>query len=135
MVHYPILKTMGQLAMRNLMVCALGVCFALFQIFGVHAQTQSPPGAGHGFLIDKHVAAKVTCAQCHTQSTAKAPDTPTCLSCHGGTYAKLAEMTKGDQPNPHLSHRGEEPCASCHHVHMASVTLCNQCHTYDMTTP
>lgn len=99
------------------------------------AQTPSAPGAGHGFLIDKHVAAGVTCAKCHIESTAKAPETVTCLACHGGTYAKLAEMTKGDQPNPHLSHRGEEPCASCHHVHMASVTLCNQCHTYDMTTP
>lgn len=123
--------------MRSLMVFALGAFLALSQILGLHAQAQAPaaPGAGHGFLIDKHVAAGVTCAQCHTQSTAKAPDTPTCLLCHGGTYAKLAEMTKGDQPNPHLSHRGEEPCASCHHVHMASVTLCNQCHTYDMTTP
>ena len=99
------------------------------------AQAPAAPGAGHGFLIDKHVAAGVTCAQCHKQSTATPPDMPTCLSCHGGSYAKLAEMTKGDEPNPHSSHRGEEPCASCHHVHMASVTLCNQCHTYDMTTP
>lgn len=113
-------------------------------VFGVlagavftHAAAQSPaaPGAGHGFLIDKHVAAGLNCAACHKESTATAPDTATCLSCHGGTYAKLAQMTGQDQPNPHASHQGDIPCAQCHHVHQASVTLCNQCHTFDMRTP
>jgi fumarate reductase flavoprotein subunit len=105
----------------------------------MHALAQSPtasvPGAGHGFLIDKHAAAGLACNKCHTESTAKAPETATCLACHGGTYDKLAATTAQDQPNPHASHRGQVSCAECHHVHMASVTLCNQCHTYDMTTP
>jgi fumarate reductase flavoprotein subunit len=108
---------------------------AQFAILGAFAQAPAAPGADHGFLIDKHVAARISCAQCHAQSTATPPPTATCLSCHGGTYAKLAAMTAKDAPNPHASHRGDVDCAECHHVHKASVTLCNQCHTYDMTTP
>jgi len=107
---------------------------AQFAVLAALAQTPAP-GAGHGFLIDKHAAKGVSCAQCHTQSTATPPTTATCLSCHGGTYEKLAAMTQKDEPNPHASHRGDVDCAECHHVHKASVTLCNQCHTYDMTTP
>lgn len=99
------------------------------------AQTAPAPGAGKGFLIDKHAAAGVTCAKCHVESTAKPPAMATCLSCHGGTYAKLAAQTAQDQPNPHESHRGEVDCAECHHVHKVSVTKCNECHTYDMKTP
>jgi len=102
----------------------------------MHALAQtSAPGAGHGFLIDKHMKANVDCAKCHTQSTATPPTMVTCLSCHGGTYEKLAAMTEKDMPNPHASHRGDVDCDQCHHVHKASETVCNQCHTYDMTTP
>jgi len=108
---------------------------AQFAILSAFGQAPAAPGAGHGFLIDKHVAAGISCAQCHTQSTATPPTTATCLSCHGGAYDKLAAMTVKDEPNPHASHRGDVDCAECHHVHKASVTLCNQCHTYDMTTP
>ncbi|HEY1310496.1 MAG TPA: cytochrome c3 family protein, partial [Pseudolabrys sp.] len=94
--------------MRAFSIVVLSVVAGLSQAIIMHALAQSPtPGAGHGFLIDKHVAAGVTCAKCHTVSTAKAPETAACLSCHGGTYAKLAEMTQADQPNPHASHRGE----------------------------
>jgi hypothetical protein len=109
----------------------------LSQVILLSAFAQSPtaPGAGHGFLIDKHVKAGVDCAKCHTQNTKTPPTTETCLSCHGGTYAKLAAMTEKDTPNPHSSHRGDVPCEQCHHVHKASETMCNQCHTYDMTTP
>ena len=102
------------------------------------AQSPAPraaPGAGRGFLIDKHVAAGIDCAACHQESTAKAPATTTCLTCHGGTYAKLAATTEDDEPNPHASHQGEVACLQCHHVHTASTTLCNQCHTFDMKTP
>jgi len=108
---------------------------AQFVILSAFAQAPAAPGAGHGFLIDKHVTKGVSCAQCHTNSTATPPTMATCLSCHGGTYEKLAAITVKDQPNPHASHRGDVDCAECHHVHKASVTLCNQCHTYDMTTP
>jgi fumarate reductase flavoprotein subunit len=127
---------------RHLFVAVFCLLIGLTQAVVLQALAQSPttpttsaPGAGHGFLIDKHVAAGLTCNKCHTVSTAKAPEMATCLSCHGGTYDKLAAMTASDQPNPHASHLGDLPCAQCHHVHMASVTKCNQCHTYDMTTP
>lgn len=104
------------------------------------AQAQAPtpsavPGAGYGFLIDKHVAARVACNACHTAGPATPPEMPTCLGCHGGSYAKLAVMTANARPNPHQSHQGEISCGACHHIHSASVTLCNQCHSYDMTTP
>jgi hypothetical protein len=58
-----------------------------------------------------------------------------CMTCHGGTYGGLGKRTAASMPNPHESHRGEEPCGSCHRVHSASVNLCNQCHSFDMTTP
>ena len=121
---------------RGYLVAVFCLLIGVTQAVALNALAQSSaPGSGHGFLIDKHVAAGLACNKCHTESTAKAPEMATCLSCHGGTYAKLAAMTDKDQPNPHASHRGEVPCAECHHVHMASVTLCNQCHTYDMKTP
>jgi DnaJ-class molecular chaperone len=122
--------------MRTLAVFALSVFIWLSQALAPHALAQSStPGAGHGFLIDKHIANGVTCEKCHTQNTATPPNMETCLTCHGGTYGKLAAMTDQDRPNPHLSHRGDVPCEQCHHVHKASETLCNQCHAYDMTTP
>jgi hypothetical protein len=125
---------------RGLATTVFCLLIGLFQIMvplALAQQSRPPvgPGAGHGFLIDKHAAAGLACNKCHTQSIAKAPDVPTCLTCHGGTYDKLAAITAQSQPNPHASHRGEAACAECHHVHKVSVTLCNQCHTYDMTTP
>jgi len=115
--------------------CCLIVGLTQAIVLGTLAQAEAPaPGSGHGFLIDKHVVAGVTCAKCHTKNTATPPDTPTCLSCHGGTYAKLGATTKSE-PNPHASHQGEIPCAQCHNVHKASVTVCNQCHTFDMKAP
>lgn len=119
---------------RLLLAAAFGLVAAL-AIPAMNAVSQSAPGGGHGFLIDKHVAAHVGCAQCHIKGIAVPSTTAACLSCHGGTYQKLAAMTASDAPNPHESHRGENACAECHHVHKASVTLCNQCHTFDMRTP
>jgi fumarate reductase flavoprotein subunit len=117
---------------RVLLVVVLSMIAALV----TNAASQSATsGGGHGFLIDKHVAARVTCAQCHTVGMAAPPTTVACLTCHGGTYQKLAVSTAKDMPNPHQSHQGEIPCAECHHVHKASVTVCNQCHTFDMSTP
>jgi RecJ-like exonuclease len=116
-------------------VASVLASFAQFAVLSAFAQAPAAPGAGHGFLIDKHVTKGISCAQCHAQNMATPPTTATCLGCHGGTYEKLAATTAKDQPNPHASHRGDLDCAECHHVHKASVTLCNQCHTYDMTTP
>lgn len=105
-------------------------------VLSAAAQSPQPPGAGHGFLIDKHVSAGVTCNKCHTESPpAKEPDQATCLTCHGGTYEKLAAMTASQTPNPHDSHQGPVPCASCHHVHKASENFCSSCHNFEMTVP
>lgn len=104
------------------------------------AQTATPaapvaPGAGHGFLIDKHVAAGLNCAACHSESPpSKQPDAAVCVKCHG-TNAQMAAKTASDQPNPHASHLGEIPCTSCHHIHQASVLYCAQCHNFDLKTP
>ncbi len=102
-----------------------------------HAGAQSPPapGAGHGFLIDKHAAASLNCNACHMESPpAKQPDNAACAKCHGSA-ADLATKTAADQPNPHESHLGDIPCASCHHIHRASETYCAKCHNFDMKTP
>ena len=105
-----------------------------------HAVAQSPsaagaPGAGHGFLIDKHVAAGLNCAACHAESPPSKPaEQAACIKCHG-TNAQLAAKTVNDQPNPHASHLGEIACTSCHHIHQASVLYCAQCHNFDLKTP
>lgn len=91
-------------------------------------------GGGQGFLIDKHARAGVACASCHTVGLNTEPTPQTCLGCHGGSNAALAAATKA-LPNPHESHMGELPCGDCHHVHKASETKCNQCHTFDLKTP
>jgi hypothetical protein len=111
-------------------LAATGIClpFALY--------AQAVPGAGHGFLINKHIAAKLTCADCHPTMPAQPTATATCLGCHGGTYDVLAAQTGADEPNPHQSHQGDVPCAACHHVHKASENFCAQCHTeFHFKTP
>ena len=110
------------------------VLAGLAQLTVPGAQAQAP-GGGRGHLIDKHAAKGVSCGQCHAQGASKPPSTETCLACHGRTYEKLAAMTGNDRPNPHSSHRGEVDCAECHHVHKASVTSCNQCHTFNLISP
>jgi hypothetical protein len=57
------------------------------------------------------------------------PTTAACLRRYGQTYDALAAQSAADQPNPHQSHQGEVPSASCHHVHMASENACVQCHS------
>ena len=104
----------------------------------VIAQAPPPPGApgaGHGFLIDKHMSSGLNCATCHTESPpSKQPDSAVCTRCHG-TNGQMAAKTASDQPNPHASHLGDVPCTSCHHIHQASVLYCAQCHNFDLNTP
>jgi hypothetical protein len=121
-----------------MLMALLAALFGLSALIILHASAQSPPapGSGHGFLIDKHMAAKLNCSACHAESPPSAtPQMAVCLGCHGGSYEKLAAMTAAAQPNPHASHQGPLPCASCHHVHVTSQTFCNSCHNFDMTTP
>ncbi len=99
------------------------------------AAPAAAPGAGHGFLIDKHVAAGLHCASCHSENPPAAePAQAVCTNCHG-TYAQIAAKTAADQPNPHASHLGGIPCSACHHVHKVSVLYCAQCHNFDLQTP
>jgi cytochrome c3-like protein len=123
--------------MQRSQLLAFAVIAACAAVFLTLAAAQSPPtpGAGHGFLIDKHVAAGLSCNACHAENPpAKAADQSACIKCHG-SYKDIAAKTAADQPNPHASHLGDIPCASCHHVHQASVTYCAQCHNFDLTTP
>ena len=54
-------------------------------------------------LADRHVKAGVKCESCHgSDQAAKGPRTvkkETCLACHGGTYAKLADrLARSESP-------------------------------------
>jgi hypothetical protein len=109
---------------------------AIFPAF-LEAVAQAPrgPGGGHGFLIDKHIGAGLNCASCHHDAPPpNAPEMAVCLMCHG-SYQQIASKTASDQPNPHASHVGEIPCASCHHVHKASEMFCNGCHGFALIPP
>lgn len=84
------------------------------------------------YLDHVHLQRGVTCQACHDPFPPVAkPAITVCLSCHGGTYAAVAAKTQNIDPNPHASHRGEEPCTSCHVVHAPFVYMCAQagCHT------
>lgn len=126
--------------MRRTLLFALAVLGGFGAGLLGHAIAQAPrpsaaPGAGHGFLIDKHTSAGVNCAACHTESPpSKQPDPAACIKCHG-TNAQMATKTASDQPNPHASHLGDVPCTSCHHIHQASALYCAQCHNFDLNTP
>lgn len=75
------------------------------------------------------------CETCHgTTLSAGAPalpDTKKCLSCHGGTYEGHAARTAHLGPqNPHLSHKGQVACTTCHHGHRPFTYYCNDCHAF-----
>jgi fumarate reductase flavoprotein subunit len=124
-------------AVNKSSLLAVSVFFAIFAAIVIKAAAQAPsaPGSGHGFLIDKHLAAGVNCVGCHANAPPpQLPAMTVCMDCHG-SYQQIAPKTASDQPNPHASHLGDIPCASCHHVHKASETFCDQCHSFGMTTP
>jgi hypothetical protein len=101
------------------------------------SSTPAPPGGIiQGLLHGKHFDAGVPCAACHTETPpSTAADASTCLNCHGPLSALVAK-TAGDRPNPHAqTHVGPIPCTACHHIHVASESYCNKCHTFDMTVP
>jgi Cytochrome c3 len=112
-----------------------GLAALLTQAAAQSPSSTAAPGAGHGFLIDKHVAVGLNCTACHSESPpAKPADQAVCTKCHG-TYPQLAAKTAKDTPNPHASHLGNIPCTSCHHIHQASVLYCSQCHNFDLKMP
>ena len=57
-------------------------------------------------------------------------DNEKCLSCHGGTYDALAELTADlGRYNPHNSPHGQQNCNECHQGHAAQINVCERCHT------
>lgn len=114
----------------------------------VHAQSTANPGVPavstpvppggivHGLLYEKHLTAGLACAACHGDAPPATPaGASTCLTCHGPVSA-LIEKTTADQPNPHAdAHIGKISCTDCHHIHVASESFCNKCHTFDMEVP
>lgn len=127
--------------MRRILFMSFFLLAALMAVFSaarlqVHAQAAiAAPGAGHGFLIDTHLKAGLNCASCHKEAPpAKAPDSSMCMSCHGA-YDQIAAKTASDNPNPHQSHQGAVPCETCHHIHQASTSFCDQCHAFGMKVP
>ncbi|MBI5650324.1 MAG: cytochrome c3 family protein [Chloroflexi bacterium] len=83
------------------------------------------------YLDNQHMSKGLECNACHsTLSPANSPTTATCLTCHKGSYAAVAELTARVSPNPHKSHEGEIPCAECHRGHQSFVYKCGGvCHT------
>lgn len=109
--------------------CASALLWGLPAAAFAQSQQAQAPGFGHGFLIDKHLAAGLTCSSCHAESPPSKPAAATtCLTCHGGSYDTLAGTTAKDDPNPHQSHLGNIPCGACHEVHNASRNVCASCH-------
>ena len=107
-----------------------GALTALALIFVTSAAFAADPP----MLADRHVKAGVKCESCHgSDQAAKGPRTvkkETCLACHGGTYAKLAEKTDSLEVNPHDSHLGEIECTKCHRGHQKPVLECARCHDF-----
>lgn len=98
------------------------------------AMTTPAMAQAHGFLIDRHTAAGVTCQACHGGAAFTEPVAmAACTGCHG-SYAELAAMTPWE-PNPHHSHMGEVECSACHNIHKASESFCDQCHSFGMQVP
>jgi hypothetical protein len=84
------------------------------------------------YLDHVHLTNGLTCQSCHDSlPPTSTPTMALCLSCHGGTYAAVAAKTTSIVPNPHASHRGEEPCTSCHRIHAPFEYMCTRagCHT------
>ncbi|WP_295478973.1 cytochrome c3 family protein [Sutterella sp.] len=95
----------------------------------------APTNPAAGTTAERHVAKKFDCAVCHKSGDfAKPVRKDACLACHG-SYAKLAERTAKDHPNPHISHYGERDCATCHKGHQKSTLTCNECHKFELKTP
>ena len=76
----------------------------------------------------KHVAASVTCENCHGEATpSKAAPMKACIGCHGD-FATVAVLTKALPVNPHDSHMDDPDCTECHFQHKAPVVKCLSCH-------
>ncbi|MFG5381754.1 cytochrome c3 family protein [Yoonia sp. R2-816] len=95
----------------------------------------SAGAADDNTLATTHAYAGLSCMACHVENPPAQPvATETCTVCHG-LGQSLAETTAEIEPNPHASHKGDLPCASCHRMHGASVDACAGCHSWGYTVP
>ena len=79
----------------------------------------------------RHIARGLKCESCHADAAHPAPvKKEKCLSCHGGSYEKLAEQTDSLEINPHDSHLGKIECTKCHRGHKPAVLECARCHDF-----
>jgi nitrate/TMAO reductase-like tetraheme cytochrome c subunit len=88
-------------------------------------------------LANMHLQKGLSCTTCHGNDLIPdanaTPINAQCATCHGG-MDKVAATFKGPSYlNPHASHLGNIPCASCHMGHQESKPYCLNCHTnFDM---
>ncbi len=109
-----------------LMLCLCGLVFLM---------DASAVRAAEEFLADKHAAGGMECIGCHEEDPpANLVPTERCFLCHGD-YNQVADLTKDVEPNPHMSHMGEQTCDTCHHAHKASAANCNECHDFGFVAP
>lgn len=88
------------------------------------------------FTADRHTARGIECTSCHREMNTDLPvRQQTCLKCHGGSYAAVAQRTKKVVPNPHFNHFGDRDCSTCHKGHQPSAPTCSQCHKFDLKMP
>ncbi len=95
----------------------------------VQSAWQSQP-----YLASTHLKKGLQCQTCHNPFPPNgAPESKTCLTCHGGSYAAVAALVKSN-PNPHQSHLGEIACAECHRGHESFALKCSGCHPEIIST-
>lgn len=87
-------------------------------------------------LDGTHSRANVSCESCHGSSMSTSltvPTDQTCLSCHLGSYEKLAsklkEKDKFKSYNPHASAHERQACITCHSSHSEFTLTCASCHS------
>lgn len=118
----------------------LSLIFGILLLAGQATTPFAAESAARGpnvLLLQKHLGKGVNCAGCHAEAPpAKAVAMAKCLTCHGGSYEKLAAKSEGKgEHNPHASHQGDLSCDSCHNIHKPSVNYCAQCHQFEFTVP
>ncbi len=110
------------------------VCFVMTAIAGLVLATGS--FAADKPLADRHFNYGAQCATCHATkmpATGTRVKNETCLACHG-SYEKLAEKNKNEEPNPHRTHLGNVRCSDCHSGHGTPRLVCNDCPKFNLKT-